>query len=118
MVERFNRQIAEVLRALPPARDNSRRAKFRTQAGRTVFVLNFVASYNRTRLRCINYKTLRELKANPAEDSNRREVGRGPAALCALIPGKDGGGPLLFRKIVTRIATYVWSLFQYAFQFL
>ena len=92
MVERFNRRIAEVLRALPPARDNSRRAKFRTQAGRTVFVLNFVASYNRTRLRCINYKTLLELKANPAEDSNRREVGRGPAALCALIPGKKAVG--------------------------
>ena len=68
MVERFNRRIAEVLRALPPARDNSRRAKFRTQAERTAFILNFVASYNRTRLRCINYKTPLELKANQTED--------------------------------------------------
>lgn len=58
MVERFNRRIAEALRAIPQARDNSRKGtKFTTHTARKAFIMGFVATYNLTRLRCLNYKS-------------------------------------------------------------
>jgi transposase InsO family protein len=58
MVERFNRRLAEALRRLPPIRDNIRTGtKFASHADRTAFLLGFVADYNRTRLRCLGYKS-------------------------------------------------------------
>lgn len=58
MVERFNRRLAEALRALPAARDNARRGtKFETHDDRARFLDTFVKGYNQTRLRCLNYKT-------------------------------------------------------------
>lgn len=58
MVERFNRRLAEALRALPPIRDNIRTGtKFASHADREAFLIAFVADYNRTRLRCLNYRS-------------------------------------------------------------
>jgi hypothetical protein len=65
MAERFNRRLAEALRALPPIRDNIRTGtKFASHAEREAFLLAFVADYNRTRLRCLKYKTPLEEVAN------------------------------------------------------
>lgn len=65
MVERFNRRLAEALRALPPIRDNIRTGtKFASHAERTAFLLGFVADYNRTRLRCLGYNSPVEAVTN------------------------------------------------------
>ena len=57
MVERFNRRIGEAMARVPRLRDNSRHGtRFASHAERTAFLLDFVAAYNRTRLRCLRYK--------------------------------------------------------------
>jgi transposase InsO family protein len=55
MVERFNRRLAEALRAAPALARNGGKNKFTSHAERDAFLLAFVASYNRTRLRCLAY---------------------------------------------------------------
>jgi transposase InsO family protein len=68
MVERFNRSLAEALRALPKIRDNARhRTHFLSQADRQEFLLRFVSDYNRTRLRCLDYKAPLEVLSNLTE---------------------------------------------------
>jgi len=58
MVERFNRHLAEALRALPPIQDNIRTGtKFENHAERTAFLADFVADDNRTRFRCPAYQS-------------------------------------------------------------
>ena len=74
MAERFNRRLSEAMNALPPARDNSRRARFLSQADRTAFLLRFVHDYNRTRLRCLGYTAPLEALNNLTEDNTE---GRG-----------------------------------------
>jgi transposase InsO family protein len=70
MVERFNRRLAEALRALPPVRNNIRTGtKFTTHAERTAFLNAFVADYNRTRLRCLEYKSPIEAVNNLTQDN-------------------------------------------------
>ena len=68
MVERFNRRLSDAIRALPQARDNGRhRTHFITNADRTAFLLTFAHNYNRTRLRCINYKAPLDVLNNQTE---------------------------------------------------
>ena len=55
MVERFNRRIGDALKQKPPAKQNGTR--FRTPREREDFIRDFVYSYNRTRLACLNYQT-------------------------------------------------------------
>jgi transposase InsO family protein len=70
MVERFNRRLSDAMHALPAARDNSRhRTRFRSHAERTAFLLRFVHDYNRTRLRCLDYKAPLELLNNLTKDN-------------------------------------------------
>lgn len=58
MAERFNRRLAGALRDLPPARDTHRTGtKFLTRDDRKAFILGFVHAYNRTRLRCLAWKS-------------------------------------------------------------
>ena len=65
MVERFNRRLGDAMRALPQARDNSRhRTRFKSHAERKAFLLTFVRDYNRTRLRCLDYKAPIEILNN------------------------------------------------------
>jgi transposase InsO family protein len=70
MVERFNRRLGEAISAQMQARhDPHRRATFASHAEREAFLIAFVDAYNRTRLRCINYKTPRELLNNQPGDT-------------------------------------------------
>jgi transposase InsO family protein len=65
MVERFNRRLAEAIAARPATVRNEGKNKFLTHAERNAFLLAFVADYNRTRLKCLDYKAPIELLANP-----------------------------------------------------
>jgi transposase InsO family protein len=63
MVERFNRRLAEALRA----HDNIHaRRKFDTHHERNAFLAAVVENYNRTRLRCLGYKAPAEAITNLA----------------------------------------------------
>ena len=55
LVERFNRRIAEAI-ARQPKRGTAHRL-FRDRADRDAFLEGFVHDYNRTRLRCLDYKS-------------------------------------------------------------
>ncbi len=96
MVERFNRRLSEAMHALPKVRDNSRhRTRFLSHADRAAFLLGFAADYNRTRLRCLGYRTPLDILANHAEDNTlgRPLLGR-PAGrpLPLTRAGAAGGG--------------------------
>jgi transposase InsO family protein len=64
MAERFNRRLAEALQNHPRAKANLGRNRFDHHAQRNAFILAFVADYNRTRLRCLDYQAPAELLAN------------------------------------------------------
>jgi len=74
MVERFNRRLAEAVRSARPNRIAKNR--FETHEQRNEFVLDFLHSYNRTRLRCLKYKAPLEILANQTGDNT---FGRGRA---------------------------------------
>ena len=63
MVERFNRRLGEHLDRRPLLRAHRR---FRDHAERDAYLHTFVADYNRTRLRCLDYIAPAELLANLA----------------------------------------------------
>ena len=63
MVERFNRRLGEHLEQRPQLRAHRR---FRDHAERGAYLHAFVADYNRTCLRCLDYKAPAELLANLA----------------------------------------------------
>jgi transposase InsO family protein len=56
MVERFNRRLAEIIRAKQPAPRNGGKNKFESHAERDAFLARFVHDYNRTRLKCLDYR--------------------------------------------------------------
>ena len=62
LVERFNRRIGEAI-ALEPKRGSAKRT-FTSHADRDAFLYRFVADYNRTRLRCLGYKSPAQVLAN------------------------------------------------------
>jgi transposase InsO family protein len=71
MAERFNRRLAEALRAHPPAADTPGKNRFASHAQRNPFILAFVQDYNRTRLRCLGHKAPAEVLANlPGHNTN------------------------------------------------
>ena len=61
MVERFNRRLGEHLERRPQLRAHRR---FHNHAERDAYLHAFVADYNRTRLRCLDYQAPAELLAN------------------------------------------------------
>jgi transposase InsO family protein len=65
MAERFNRRIADALRSQPPT-GNAGKNKFASNASRDAFLFDFVDSYNKTRLRCLNYQAPQQALANLA----------------------------------------------------
>ncbi|HEY9011312.1 MAG TPA: IS481 family transposase [Devosia sp.] len=67
MVERFNRRLAEVLRAAQPNGRNQGKNKFDTHAQRNAYLRRFVDNYNRTRLKCLAYAAPAQALANLAE---------------------------------------------------
>jgi transposase InsO family protein len=62
MVERFNRRLGEHLDRMPQNRAAHHR-RFVDHAERDAYLLTFVADYNRTRLRCLDYQAPAELLA-------------------------------------------------------
>lgn len=87
MVERFNHRIGEAMRALPPARDNSRHGnRFTTQAERAEFIQAFVHTYNRTRLRCLQYQAPLQSLLNQTEHNTSRGLCPHPRPGTALRP--------------------------------
>ena len=62
MVERFNRRIGEHLNKIPQNRTAHHR-RFLDHAERDEYLLTFVADYNRTRLRCLDYSAPAEILA-------------------------------------------------------
>lgn len=62
MVERFNRRLGEHLDRVPQNRAAHHR-RFRDHAERDAYLYRFVADYNRTRLRCLDYQAPAELLA-------------------------------------------------------
>ena len=60
MVERFNRRISEAIRQREYIQRNTGRNKFYTHEERNAFIYQFVENYNKTRLRCLNYKAPEE----------------------------------------------------------
>jgi transposase-like protein len=64
MVERFNRRIAEAIAARTSVAKNEGKNKFLTHEDRNAFLNDVVFNYNRTRLRCLNYKAPLELLSN------------------------------------------------------
>jgi len=65
MVERFNRRRGERLNPMPQNRAAHHR-RFLDHAERDAYLLTFLADYNRTRLRCLNYQAPAELIAKLA----------------------------------------------------
>jgi len=63
MVERFNRRLGEHLGRVPQNRTAHHR-RFLDHAERDAYLHTFVADYNRTRLRCLDYQAPAELLAN------------------------------------------------------
>jgi transposase-like protein len=63
MVERFNRRIGEHLERVPYNAAGHHR-RFETHEQRNKYVLDFVQNYNRTRLKCLDYKAPAEVLAN------------------------------------------------------
>jgi len=55
MVERFNRRINEAIAQKQKVAANNGKNSFHSHAERNAFILQFVANYNRTRLRCLQY---------------------------------------------------------------
>ena len=55
MVERFNRRLAEHLEKLPRNAAGHHR-RFDTHENRNAYLMEFVANYNKTRLKCLGYK--------------------------------------------------------------
>jgi transposase-like protein len=67
MVERFNRRLAEVIRQHPAVNKNGCKNKFLSHEQRNRFITDFVHAYNRTRLRCLSYRSPIETLHNHTE---------------------------------------------------
>lgn len=65
MVERFNRRLSEAIGAKQSVAKNEGKNKFHTHAERNAFLHAFVDRYNRTRLKCLDYRAPTELLLNP-----------------------------------------------------
>ncbi len=75
MAERFNRRIGEAMGAKPKVHDNSRHGtRFASHAERAIFLKDFVYAYNRTRLRCLDYKAPLEVLTNLNQHNTRAGV--------------------------------------------
>jgi transposase InsO family protein len=82
MVERFNRRLGEHLDRRPQLQAHRR---FRDHVERDAYLHTFVADYNRTRLRCLNYQAPAELLAKLAEHNTKAGVTRKGLNLCCWI---------------------------------
>jgi transposase InsO family protein len=106
LVERFNRRLAEAIATKASVARNEGKNKFLTHAERNAFLQSFVANYNRTRLKCLDYKAPEELLLNPpgpntkagtaARSTSARRLSR------ARSSGQRRGRLLLFARPLPR----------------
>lgn len=68
MVERFNRRLAE---RLAMARRYSKHRTFESREKRAEYLIDFVYNYNRTRLKCLDYRTPLQILGNQTEVYNQ-----------------------------------------------
>ena len=66
MVERFNRRLSEALRSRPQIKSNWSTNRFHNHEQRNRFIYTFVQNYNRTRLKCLGYKSPNEVLSDQA----------------------------------------------------
>ncbi len=86
MVERFNRRIADAIRQREAAARNGGKNKFDTHDERNAFIHSFVYSYNRTRLRCLQYKApIETLPNRPGQNTKA-----GTSGWCREVPAFAG----------------------------
>jgi transposase InsO family protein len=74
MVERFNRRLAEALRAAKPNGRNRGKNKFDTHHERNAYLLRFVDNYNRTRLKTLAYASPAQALANLTEHHTKAGI--------------------------------------------
>lgn len=74
MVERFNRRVNEAIGKKGKISTNSGKNSFYSHEERNEFIMNFVDSYNRTRLRCLEYSAPIELLYNNHTERNTEAV--------------------------------------------
>lgn len=68
MVERFNRRLSEAMRRRAPNGKNAGRNRFHTHEERNLFIHQIIDAYNRTRLKCLNYKAPLQCLINHTEE--------------------------------------------------
>jgi len=90
MVERFNRRLGEHLGRVPQNRTAHHR-RFLDHAERDAYLHTFVADYNRTRLRCLDYQAPAELLANLAGYNTKAGIRRPALVQLKRRPGLRGG---------------------------
>jgi transposase InsO family protein len=69
MVERFNRRINEAIAKKEKISANNNKNSFASHQERDKFINDFIDSYNKTRLRCLEYKAPLEMLYNHAGDN-------------------------------------------------
>ena len=74
MVERFNRRLSEALRSRPQIKSNWSTNRFHNHEERNQFIYTFVENYNRTRLKCLGYKSPKEVLSNQTEPNTTEEL--------------------------------------------
>lgn len=74
MVERFNRRIAKAIADHPKAGTNRGKNTFASKHERNQYIQNFVFAYNRTRLRCLDYKAPLQILNNHTEHYTKAGV--------------------------------------------
>jgi len=74
MVERFNRRISEAIRLKDYIKANQGKNKFHSHKERNQYIMDFVYAYNRTRLRCLEYKAPIEMMTNHTEDNTKAGI--------------------------------------------
>jgi len=77
MAERFNRRLADAIRKQPAIEANGGKNRFHSQAEREAFILKVTHDYNRTRLKCLDYKAPLECLINQTEGNTKAGIGTG-----------------------------------------
>lgn len=77
MVERFNRRIADAIRAKSPVQTNQGKNKFTSHQERNTYILTFVRNYNNTRLCCLRYKTPIQMLYNHTKYNTNAGISHG-----------------------------------------
>jgi transposase InsO family protein len=78
LVERFNRRIVEAIGQQP--KQGSAHRLFASHAQRNAFLNRFVADYNRTRLKCLDYRAPLQALNNPPKPNTKAGAQLDPAA--------------------------------------